>query len=106
MSALAAASAGDFAAVAPSFASFCAFSAVRFHTVSGNPAFKRFAAIGEPISPNPINATRGFITASSHPVHFHFKQRTNIAVEVTAREPKFTQGEWRAQDLRSRRDLH
>ena len=37
---------------------------VRFHTVTAKPAFNRFAAIGRPIKPKPINPIVGFTLAS------------------------------------------
>ena len=49
---------GVAAAFAPSFARASAFARVRFHTVRGKPAFRRFRAIGEPMIPSPMTPTR------------------------------------------------
>ncbi len=56
----AAASWGVAATRAPCDTNSWAREAVRFHTVNENPFFNRFAAIGRPMRPNPINPTEGF----------------------------------------------
>src|SRR3990172_7958332 len=64
-SAAAAASRGEAAASAPCATNGPTRDAVRFHTVTAKPAFRRLAAIGRPIKPNPMNPTAGFATRAS-----------------------------------------
>src|SRR5881296_3881999 len=52
------AAAGDSAHAAPSATSGSAFAFVRLWTVKGNPARRRLRAMGRPMFPNPITATR------------------------------------------------
>src|SRR5712692_2558290 len=56
----AASSWGDFASPAPAATSSSARAGVRFHTVTGYPAFNRFMLMGRPIKPSPINPMAGF----------------------------------------------
>jgi len=60
----AATSRGFAASLAPAATKSAALSGVRFQTVSGNPAFKMFFAMGRPIKPRPINPTDTLIVAS------------------------------------------
>src|SRR5208282_1271735 len=48
----------EAATAAPAAASASVRARVRFHTVRGNPAFRRFRPIGRPINPKPMNPTR------------------------------------------------
>jgi hypothetical protein len=63
---VAATSCGVAATRAPSDAKAWARAGVRFHTVSENPFFSRFAAMGRPIRPNPINPTEDFTDPPAH----------------------------------------
>src|ERR1700733_5687191 len=55
---------GDSAQRAPSCKRSSALLAVRFQTVSGNPALSKLRPMGLPISPSPISPTAGFMVAS------------------------------------------
>ena len=50
-------------ATAPASTRAVVLLAVRFHTVSGNPALTRLVAIPEPIMPSPINPSEGVVTS-------------------------------------------
>src|SRR6266446_3964945 len=50
---------GDLASFAPAATSDSAREAVRFQTVSGKPALRRFRLMGEPMRPRPIKPTFG-----------------------------------------------
>src|SRR5580704_5310939 len=78
-SACKATSRGFEASFAPCLTSDSAFDAVRFQTVTGNPAFTRFEAIGPPIKPSPINPIVGFISALPNPLKIYLfeKARAN-----------------------------
>src|SRR5713101_6691189 len=59
-SAASAAARGDDASRAPAATSDSAREGVRFQTVSGYPAFKRFNPMGRPMRPRPIHPMLGF----------------------------------------------
>src|SRR5712691_2636322 len=76
----AAASRGEPATFAPCRARSSVLARVRFHTVSGNPAFSRFAPIGLPIRPSPINPTAGFTRNLPERIAIGENRRANITL--------------------------
>src|SRR2546425_8516702 len=76
----AAASRGEPATFAPCRARSSVLARVRFHTVSGNPAFSRFAPIGLPIKPSPINPTAGFTRNLPERIAIGENRRANITL--------------------------
>src|SRR6202046_5577498 len=59
-----------------------AFSRVRFHITTGNPALSRFPAMGVPINPSPMNPTVGFIYASADKNRIYARSRENAFGKV------------------------